>query len=94
MVASDGNSYERAEIERVIREGNSLSPLTREPLQQAVFSNRNLKKRIEDYEEEVLKQAEHAFKCGEEQAKERLKRGEEEGRASSSQAPPPKRARR
>ena len=34
--------------------GNSFSPLTREPLERHLFCNRNLRKRIEDYEAEVL----------------------------------------
>ena len=51
-------------IEDVIRRGNALSPMTREPLSlDALIPNRNLRNRIEAYEGEVLdfaaKAAEH-----------------------------------
>ena len=55
VVASDGNSYERSAIQQVLRSGHALSPLTREPLRPDVLIvNRNLRKRIESYEGEVL----------------------------------------
>ena len=55
VVASDGNSYERVAIEAVLRSGNGLSPLTREPLRADVLiSNRNLRQRIAAYEGEML----------------------------------------
>ena len=56
-MACDGHSYERTAIESVIRSGNGLSPLTREPLQQHLFPNRALKRRIEEHEEDVLRAA-------------------------------------
>ena len=53
MVASDGHSYERSAIDSVLRDGNGLSPLTRERLQPNVLiPNRNLKRRIEEHEED------------------------------------------
>ena len=58
MVASDGHSYERAAIERVLQRGNGLSPLTREPLRADVLiPNRALKRRIDEHEEDVLRVA-------------------------------------
>ena len=57
VVASDGNSYEREAIEAVLRGANKRSPLTREPLEPHLFANRNLRKRIEEHEEEVLRVA-------------------------------------
>ena len=60
VVASDGNSYERSAIAIVLERPNPLSPLTREPLDQALFVNRNLKKRILEYENDVLNIVEHA----------------------------------
>jgi vacuolar protein 8 len=60
VVASDGNSYERSAIMLVIEAGGR-SPLTREELSSNVFSNRNLKRRIDEHEEEVLCVAETAW---------------------------------
>ena len=58
MVASDGHSYERSAILSVLRDGNGLSPLTRERLQPNVLiPNRNLKRRIEEHEEDMLRVA-------------------------------------
>ena len=37
VVASDGHSYERSAIVSVLRDGNGLSPLTRERLQATVL---------------------------------------------------------
>ena len=55
MVASDGFSYERSAILPVINGGNGLSPLTREQLRPNVLvPNRNLKKRILEFEGNVL----------------------------------------
>ena len=54
VVASDGNSYERTAIQVVLQRGNALSPLTREVLRPELFPNRNLRKRIESYDGEVL----------------------------------------
>ena len=57
MVASDGFSYERSAILRVIND-NGLSPLTRGPLQPNVLvPNRILKKRISEFEEDLLRAA-------------------------------------
>ena len=91
VVASDGNSYERSAIAAVLGSRSPLSPLTREPLEQTLFANRNLKKRILEYEKEVLNAAEHAAAVA--IAEERSKRGAE-AVASSSSGPPAKRTRR
>ena len=78
MVACDGHSYERSAILDVIATGNGLSPLTREQLDGHLFPNRNLKKRIELYEEEVLDAATTAYKRG------------SSGASASAEAPPAK----
>ena len=58
VVASDGHSYERSAILSVLRDGNGLSPLTREPLQPNVLiQNRNLKRRMQEHEEDILRAA-------------------------------------
>ena len=57
MVASDGHSYERSAILSVLRDGNGLSPLPREPLQPTFFPNRALKRRMQGYEEDMLRVA-------------------------------------
>lgn len=81
MVASDGNSYERAAIERVLR-GDGLSPLTRQPLERTLFPNRALKRRIEEYEERDLQIAAMVVAAT-----------GERGEASGSAEPAPKRSR-
>ena len=53
VVASDGHSYDRASIEPVLA-GDLRSPLTREALEPVVYPNRNLRKRILEYDAEVL----------------------------------------
>ena len=58
VVASDGHSYERSAILSVLRDGNGLSPLTRERLQPNVLIlNRNLKRRMQEHEEDILRAA-------------------------------------
>ena len=58
MVASDGHSYERSAILSVLRNGNGLSPLTRERLQPNVLiPNRNLKRRMQEHDEDMLRVA-------------------------------------
>ena len=55
MVASDGFSYERSAIEPRIGGGNRVSPLTQEQLRPDVLiPNRNLKKRIMEFEGNLL----------------------------------------
>ena len=55
MVASDGFSYERSAILPVINGGNRVSPLTREHLRPNVLvPNLNLKKRILEFDGNVL----------------------------------------
>ena len=90
VVASDGNSYERSAIATVLATRHPRSPLTREPLEQTLFANRNLKKRIEQHEKEVLNAAEQAVAVH--VAEVHSKRGAEAG-ASSSSEPPAKRTR-
>ena len=52
VVASDGNSYERAAIQDVLTRGNGRSPLTRETLNADVLiPNNNLRKRIREITE-------------------------------------------
>jgi len=55
VVASDGHTYERSAIEEVLAlpEERRKSPLTREPLQAALFPNRALKNRIAAHEQEA-----------------------------------------
>ena len=60
MVASDGHSYERSEILKVLRgdKKNRRSPLTREWLKPNVLiPNRNLKRRIEEHDGDMLRVA-------------------------------------
>lgn len=52
VVASDGFSYERDAIEHVMKHFGT-SPMTREPLSEHLFPNRNLKQHISDYEEDL-----------------------------------------
>ena len=57
-MASDGHSYERSAILLVLRDGNGLSPLTRERLQPNVLiANRNLKRRMQEHDEDMLRVA-------------------------------------
>ena len=90
VVASDGNSYERNAIAAVLQSPNPCSPLTREPLEQTLFPNRNLKKRIEEHEVEVLNVAELAAAVA--VADERSKRSAEQAAGSSSSEPASKRS--
>ena len=56
-MASDGHSYEHSDILTVLRKGNGLSPLTRKPLQPTFYPNLALKQRIQEYEEDMLREA-------------------------------------
>jgi len=76
VVASDGNSYERAAIEYVLST-TKASPLTREALEQKLFVNNNLRNRIMQFDADMLSVAE--------QVTARYKA------ASASAAPPPPR---
>jgi len=76
VVASDGNSYERAAIEYVLST-TKASPLTREALEQKIFVNNNLRNRIMQFDADMLSVAE--------QVTARYKA------ASASAAPPPPR---
>ena len=68
VVASDGNSYERTAIQAVLQRVNALSPLTREVLRPELFPNRNLRKRIESHDGEVLAFATKAVETARETA--------------------------
>ena len=61
VVASDGHTYERSAILAVLRDGKkkggAMSPLTREPLSATVYPNRALKRRMQGYEEDMLRVA-------------------------------------
>ena len=57
VMASDGHSYEHSDILTVLRKGNGLSPLTRKPLQPTFYPNLALKQRIQEYEEDMLREA-------------------------------------
>ena len=61
VVASDGHTYERSAILSVLRDGKkngvAFSPLTREPLRAIVYPNRALKRRMQGYEENMLRVA-------------------------------------
>lgn len=57
VVASDGRSYERRAIERVLKTAQltgAISPISREPLLDQLFENRNLRVRIMAHNEDLL----------------------------------------
>ena len=57
VVASDGRSYERRAIERVLKSAKltgAISPISREPLLDQLFENRNLRSRIAAHNEDLL----------------------------------------
>ena len=55
VVASDGHTYERSAILSVFRGDMGLSPLTREPLlPNVLIVNRNLKRRMQEHQEDML----------------------------------------
>lgn len=62
VVASDGQSYERTAIEQHMRL-SLVSPFSREPLQRTLFPNRNLRKRIEDHDKDLLNAVETSRKA-------------------------------
>jgi len=57
VVASDGHSYELSAISSVLRDGNGLSPFTRDPLQATLFPNYALKSLIQLHEADMLRVA-------------------------------------
>ena len=57
VVASDGHSYERSAILSVLRNGNGLSPFTRDPLQATFYPNLALKWRMQVHEADMLRVA-------------------------------------
>ena len=91
MVASDGHSYERSAILPVLRDGNGLSPLTREPLQATFFPNRALKRRMQEHDEDILRAAATAVANASDGAQQP---GPAEGGGEPSSEPAPKRSRR
>ena len=63
VVASDGHTYERHALLKILQSPNSKSPLTREPLDSNIaIANINLKKRIREYDEEICSVAERVMK--------------------------------
>jgi len=60
VVASDGHTYERSAITRVIESDSPLSPLTREKLEPRVTVNRALHRRMKAHQDETLKVAQLA----------------------------------
>ena len=91
MVASDGHSYERSAILSVLRDGNGLSPLTREPLQTTFFPNRALKRRMQEHDEDILRAAATAVANASDGAQQP---GPAAGGGEPSSEPAPKRSRR
>jgi len=91
VVASDGHSYERSAILSVLRDGNGLSPLTREPLQTTFFPNRALKRRMQEHEEDILRVAATVFAIASDGAQQP---GPAAGGGEPSSEPAPKRSRR
>ena len=96
MVASDGHSYERSAILSVLRDGNGLSPLTRERLQPNVLiPNRNLKRRMQEHDEDMLRAAATAVANASDGAKDGAQQpGPAAGGGEPSSEPAPKRSRR
>ena len=65
VVASDGHSYEREAIMKVVGPtGNHVSPLTREPLSSHLYTNVALRKRMHAYVQELIQCAECAHAAG------------------------------
>lgn len=63
VVASDGHTYERSSLQRILDMSDHRSPLTRELLdRRTMIPNINLKKRIRDYADEICSIAEKAQK--------------------------------
>lgn len=54
VIASDGNTYEREAIEKLIKHKTCKSPITREPINQSLIPNRNIKKLIDDFIDKQL----------------------------------------
>ena len=95
VVASDGHSYERSAIVSVLRDGNGLSPLTREPLQATFFPNRALKRRMQEHDEDILRAAATAVANASDGAKDGAQQpGPAAGGGEPSSEPAPKRSRR
>ena len=91
MVASDGHSYERSAIVSVLRDGNGLSPLTRERLKPNVLiPNRNLKRRMQGHDEDMLRAAATAVANASDGAQQP---GPAAGGGGPSSEPVPKRSR-
>lgn len=75
VVASDGHTYEREAIMAILgAQGSKISPLTREPLSEAVVPNRALLRRIQAYDEEMMRVAEMAAAAATKAERERLTR--------------------
>ena len=91
VVASDGHSYERSAILEVLRKRNALSPLTRERLKPNVLiPNRNLKRRMQGHDEDMLRAAATAVANASDGAQQP---GPAAGGGGPSSEPVPKRSR-
>ena len=91
MVASDGFSYERSEIVSWLRGGNGRSPLTHERLKPNVLTpNRNLKRRMQKHDEDMLRVAATAVANASDRAQQL---GPAAGGGEPSSEPVPKRSR-
>ena len=95
VVASDGHTYERSAILAVLRDGKkkggAMSPLTREPLLATVYPNRALKRRMQGYEEDMLRVAATAVANASDGT---LQHGPAAAGGEPSSEPAPKRSRR
>ena len=96
MVASDGHSYERSAILKWFRDGNGLSPLTRGRLKPNVrIPNRNLKRRMQEHDEDILRAAATAVANASDGAKDGAQQpGPAAAGGEPSSEPAPKRSRR
>ena len=75
----------------MFRDGNCLSPLTREPLQPTLFFNWNLKRRMQEHDEDILRAAATAVANASDGAQQQ---GPAAGGGEPSTEPAPKRRRR
>ena len=71
VVASDGFTYERNAIERVLMRDQmralARSPMTQRDLEPVLFPNRALSNRIREFEGDILKAAKASFDLGRKQ---------------------------
>ena len=74
VVASDGHTYERYAIERVLFHETGMSPMTREKLGSHLLSNNNLKKRMGSHTKESLRVADASMQIFKKQMRQKLAR--------------------